>query len=149
MNTFTIYKLIKDRLKEIAPGFYYMGQYLKGKDNTSYVVPAIYIELPKYLPTTFERKVKVAKAAQIKIHLVTNAPYKNHDNVVQDSAIQEHQTKLNAIDKLMTGCVLKDAEERLISQQFIPVGTNAGNFEGLKVYSVLTYSVTLYSHHLL
>ena len=149
MNTFIIYKGIKQRLAVVAPGFYYLGQYLKGKDNTSYIVPAIYIEMPKFLPTDFQPgKVKIAKGAQVKIHLVTNAPYKNHENVVQDNAIQEHQDKLNDIDKLMTGWVLKNDQQKLLTQQFIPIGANVGNFEGVKIYSVLTYTTEFLSYHL-
>ena len=149
MNTFTIYKGIKQRVNSVAPCFYYLGQYLKGKDNTSYVVPAIYIEMPKYLSTDFfAQKLKVAKKAQVKIHLITNAPFKNTDTVPQDSALAEHQTKLDAVDKLLTGWNLKDSEQKLFTQQFIPVAASVMNYEGLKIYSVLTYTTEFYSRHL-
>lgn len=144
MNTFTIYKGIKQRLTAVAPCFYYLGQYLKGKDNTSYIVPAIYIEMPKFLNITFFGKVRTAKGAQVKIHLVTNAPYKNQDNTVQDSAIAEHENKLKEMDGLMTGWSLKDNNQKLLTNQFIPVADNVGNFEGVKVYSVLTYTTEFY-----
>src|SRR6266496_3912354 len=116
MNTFPIYKGIKQRLNSIAPCFYYLGQYLAGKDNTSYKVPAIYIEMPKYLPTTFyPGKLKAAKGALIKIHLINNAPYKHHDNIIQDSAIAAHENLLNSIDKLMSGWVLKGTDQKLFT----------------------------------
>lgn len=149
MNIFPIYKGIKLRLSSVAPCFYYLGQYLAGKDNTSYRVPAIYIEMPKYLTTTFNPgKIKVAKGAQVKIHLLTNAPYKNHDNVTQDSAIAAHENLLNEIDKLMTGFILKGTDQKLLTQQFTPVAANIGNFNGLHTFSILTYTTEFYSRHL-
>jgi hypothetical protein len=146
MITYPIYKGIKQRLNSVAPCFYYLGQYLTGKDNTSYKVPAIYIEMPKNLSTTFyPGKIKAAKGAQVKIHLVCNAPYKNHDNTIQDSAIASHENMLNDIDKLMTGWVLKGTDQKLLTQQFIPIGANIGNFSGMHIFSVLTYTTELYS----
>lgn len=145
MNTFTIYKGIKQRLSAVAPCFYYLGQYLKGKDNTSYVVPAIYIEMPKNLIVTFFGKLRTARNAQVKIHVITNAPYKNHDNVVQDNAIAEHEAKLKEVDSLMSGWALKNADQKLLTNQFIPINDNIGNFDGVKVFSVLTYTTEFYT----
>lgn len=149
MNTFPIYRGIKQRLNSVAPCFYYIGQYLTGKDNTSYKVPAIYIEMPKNLNTTFYLgKIKAAKGAQVKIHLVSNAPYKNHDNTIQDKVIAAHENLLNSIDKLMTGWVLKGTDQKLLTQQFIPVAANIGNFSGMYIFSVLSYDTELYSRNL-
>lgn len=145
MNTFTIYKGIKQRLSSIAPCFYFLGQYLKGKDNTSYVVPAIYIEMPKNLNVAYYNKVRTNKEAQVKIHLVTNAVYKNHDTMVQDSAIAEHENKLNLINDAMTGWSLTNPNQKLLTNQFVPVFDNVGNFDGVKLYSVLTYTTEFYN----
>ena len=149
MNTYKIYKAIKSRLAAVAPGFYYLGQYLKKSDNSSYIVPAIYIEMPKLLDVKFEAgQVQVAKEVTVKIHLVTNAPHRTGETVYQDNDIQDHQAKLDALDKLMTGCVLRDDKERLLTQQFVPTGGDNMNFEGVKIFSVITYTTDLYSYHL-
>lgn len=145
MNTFTIYKGIKQRLSVLAPCFYFLGQYLKGKDNTSYVIPAIYIEMPKNLSVAFFGKLRGSRNAQVKIHLITNAVYKNHDTVVQDSAMAEHESKLKQIDALMTGWSLKDVNQKLITNQFIPVFDSVGYFDGVKLYSVITYTTEFYN----
>lgn len=148
MNTYAIYKAIKQRLTPVAPCFYYLGQYLSGKDNTSYKVPAIYIEMPKNLATTFlPRKLMVAEDAQVKIHLLTNAPFKNNDNVNQDAFIAEHQAKLDEIDRLLTGWAAKTGAV-LLTNQLIPIASNNNNFDGVKVFSVKTYSSEFYSRHL-
>lgn len=149
MDTYTIYKGIKQRLNPVAPVFYFIGQYAKGKDNTSYKVPAIYIEMPKYLPVTFFKKIKTARNAPVKIHLIGNAPYKNHDNTIQDSAIAEHNNYLEQIDKLLTGWALRDGEGRLLTQQFIPTNNSNTNFQGVHVFSVVTYNADLFSYNLL
>lgn len=145
MNTFTIYKGIKQRLNAVAPCFYFLGQYLKAKDKTSYVVPAIYIEMPKGLTVTFFGKVRTCRGAQVKIHLVTNAVYKNHDTMVQDNAIAEHENKLKQLNELMTGWSLKDANQKLLTNQFVPVFDNIGNFDGVKLFSVITYTTEFYN----
>lgn len=145
MNTFTIYKGMKQRLSAVAPCFYFLGQYLKAKDKTSYVVPAIYIEMPKGLTIVFFGTVRTAKAAQVKIHLVTHAVYKNHDTMVQDSAIAEHENKLKQLNDLMTGWALKDASQKLLTNQFVPALDSVGNFDGVKLYSILTYTTELYN----
>lgn len=147
MDTYIIYKGIKQRLISIAPVFYYIGQYTKGKDNTSYKVPAIYIEMPKFLPVTFFRRIKTARNAPVKIHLITNAPYKNHDNTIQDSAIAEHNTMLKEIDKTLTGWAVIDGEDRLLTQQLIPTNSNNLNFQGVQVFSVVTYNADMFSYN--
>jgi hypothetical protein len=149
MNTYIIYKGLKQRLNALAPCFYFLGQYLKGADNTSYIVPAIYIELPKFMPVDFAPgKIQVAKGVQLKVHLVTNAPFSNSNNQYQENNILEHQAKLDAIDRLMTGFVLKDDKQRLLTQQLVPVAGNNMNYEGVKIYSVITYETDILSYHL-
>jgi hypothetical protein len=148
MDIYKVYKGVKQHLSTIAPVFYYIGQYTKGKDNTTYKVPAIYIEMPKYLPITFFGKIKTARSAPIKIHLITNAPYKSHDNTIQDNALAEHNNMLNGIDKLMTGWALRDEQGKLLTQQFIPTNNNSINFQGLTVFSVVTYNADLFSYSL-
>ncbi|PZP41219.1 MAG: hypothetical protein DI598_18495, partial [Pseudopedobacter saltans] len=74
MFTYNVYKAIKDDLKDIAAVFWYIGQYTKGKTNTSYRVPAIYIEMPKDSTVRFwGGRKKVIKPAPIKIHYISNA----------------------------------------------------------------------------
>lgn len=148
MDTHTIYKGIKARLSSIAPVFYFVGQYTRGRDNTSYKVPAIYIEMPKGMATTFFRKIETARKAAIKIHLIGNAPYKNHDSTIQDSAIIEHNNMMLEIDKLLTGWSLRDDQNRLLTQQLIPTNNNLCNFQGLHVFSIKTYTADLFSYHL-
>jgi hypothetical protein len=76
MFTYKVYKAMKLRLNGLAPIFYFIGQYNKGKDNTSYKVPAIYIETPKNNDLKFlGKKILTAKDARFKVHFISNAPF--------------------------------------------------------------------------
>jgi len=146
MFTYTIYKELKQQLTPVAPCFFYINQYLKSKDNTSYKVPAIYIETPKNNKVDkFPRQVKVLLQAQFKIHYISYAPFKSSDNAVQDSAILAHQNALTAINERIEGLVLKDAQLRLLTQQFVIKNVSEMNFEQMCIYSVITYTTDVYN----
>lgn len=140
MNTYQHYKGIKARLNSVAPVFYYLGQYLKGADQTSYKVPAIYIEMPKYLPIVyFNRVIKTSKNAQFKVHVINNAPFKGNDSSMQDSALQAHENLKKQVTDLLQGYILKDANSLLLTQQMIEVASSNLNYDGAHVYSIITY----------
>jgi hypothetical protein len=149
MFQYPIYKAIKARLGNTVPVFFYIGQYTKGKDNTSYKVPAIYIEMPKPTEIQFlSRKLVLAKGAVVKVHYISHAPFKSHDNTIQDSAIQAHENKVKEIDKLLNGWNATDANNKLLTEQLIPVNANMLNFSGENVASVIGYKTDMYSRHL-
>ncbi len=145
MFTLPIYKAIKASLSNIAPCFFFTGQYAKGKDNTKYIVPAIYIEVPKNLKVAYwGRGIRAARAVPIKIHLINNAPYKSHDNVVQDSALVKHSSMLNQIDTLLEKKHFSTESGRKLSEAFINSETNEHNYLGSQVVSIITYTTDLY-----
>jgi hypothetical protein len=139
MNTYNIYKGIKARLNVVAPVFYFIGQYLRGKDNTSYKVPALYIEMPKNLQINYFNRQAVARNAEVKIHLISNAPFKNHDTGVQDNSLNDHQAMIDEVCELLKHWALKNAENKLLTQQFTLTNVNAMYFDGMKVWSILTF----------
>lgn len=145
MINYSVYKALKVRLAGIAPIFYFIGQYAKGKDNTSYVVPAIYIQMPEANTLVFYGKKQLAaKNALIRIHYIHNAPFKNHDSVIQDSALAAHEAKVNAIYDKLTGWNATNEDESLLTQQLIPVGSAEMKFMGSHVVSVLTFRTEMY-----
>lgn len=159
MFVYPIYKAIKQRLNapeapQASPAllgnvFFYINQYLPGKDNTSYKVPALYIEMPKNSNLQFYgRKLLAAKNAPIKIHYISYAPFKNHDNAVQDSAIAAHENTLREIDLLLNGWNVTDANGRLLTQQLIPTNAAIMQYIGDNLISVITYTTEIYSRHL-
>ena len=157
MDVFIRYKAIKDRLigggqfsEEFAdqfsnnaldiPVFWYTGQYQKGKDNVSYVAPAIYIEMPKNLKIDyFPRKRQVAKDAIIKIHILSVAPYKSVDSAVQDAAVEKHQALINNVHDLLNGFEIKDVNNNLLATQFILGNDNPMNYMGTFAFTILNY----------
>ncbi len=149
MLLYPIYKAIKQHLGTEVPVFFYLGQYTRGKDNTSYRVPAIYIEMPKDADLKFYgKKLLAAKNVPIKIHYISYAPFKSVDNTVQDTAIATHENKLKEIDKLMDGWNATNLEGKLLTQQLLPTNSNTLNFDGTNVYSIITYTTEIYSRHL-
>lgn len=148
MFTYPVYKEIKDRLKHIAPVFRFHGQYNKGKDNISYKVPAIYIELPNNIQVQYNRKRKVGRGVIIKLHYISSAPYKHHDNDAMDNAYIEHESELKTIDKLMDGWEIKTEEGKLITEQFTQVNEVLISQVGENTVSVFSYKTDVYSDHL-
>lgn len=142
------YKAIKAKIAGTEPVFRYLGQYLKGKENTSYKVPATYIETPKNSEIIFfnGKRILAAKNVQFKIHYISNAPFKNHDNTVQEAAIEAHEARIEAIDKLITGFDFKDTDGRIIMQQLIPVKDAMLTFMDNHVVSVITYVTEVYNY---
>ncbi len=146
MVTFPVYKAIKEQLKEVAPCFFYIGQYTKGNNNTKYIVPAIYIEIPKDLKITYwGRGIRAAKDVIIRVHLINNAPYKAHDNVIQDSALAAHNAMLDEIDEALHNKHLSRAGTRTkLSERFLSSGNSEMNYLENQVVSVLSYTADLY-----
>lgn len=137
MRTYTHYKQFKAQLSFIAPCFMYFGQYLAGKDNTSYKVPAIYIELPKNVPVTYFGSIKTIRKAQVKIHLITSAPFKNSETI-QDGIISEHEAMLSLIDQVFNNKkFLKNG--KLLTEKMIEVNSSTLNYIGTNIFSVITY----------
>lgn len=148
MNFYSIYKQIKERLGNDIAVFYFVGQYLSGKDNTSYRVPAIYIEMPKKSNIDYYGKTQTMNDSIIKIHLITYAPFKNHENDTQDAAIAEHEAKIKAVDKLLNGWHAVENTDTKITEQLITDGGDLMQFKGMYLISVINYKTELYSHHL-
>lgn len=144
MFNFPLYKATKLRIKNIAQTFIYLRQYEVGKDNTSYKVPAIYVELPpNNSVATYKRKVRVAKKSTIRIHYISNAPFKNHDNTIQDSALAEHYNNLKAIDGLLQGWHAVSGDD-LLTQQWRLISTSEMRFLNNHVVTILSYSTDIY-----
>jgi hypothetical protein len=156
MLLYPVYKAIKQRLSAginppLGDGgvFYYIGQYLPGKENTSYKVPAIYIELPKDLAATFlPQKLMHAKDAIIKVHYVSYAPFKNHDNEFQEAAVEAHETKLNEIDALLHHWHVERPDGKPLTQQLLNRGGSFLKFQRMSLISVVNYKTEIYGHHL-
>lgn len=162
MDVFIRYKAIKQRLNgggEFTdtfsdvfdttgldiPVFWYTGQYQKGKDNVSYVAPAIYIEMPKNLKVDyFPRKLQVVKDAQIKIHIVSTAPYKSIDNAMQDAAVEKHMKLNEDVHALLNGFQIKDVNGQLLASQLININENSMNYIGSTAFTILTYKCEFY-----
>ncbi|MDI3319142.1 hypothetical protein [Pinibacter soli] len=145
MFTYPIYKALKEQLKNIAPCFFFINQYLKSKDNTSYRVPAIYIELPKKCRVdSYAKGVKVLRKALVRVHIISYAPFKNADNSVQDGAIAEHQKLIANVQDLLDGKVVRNLNDELLTQQFILKEANEMNYQEMCVFSVFTYSTDIY-----
>lgn len=145
MRTYGIYKAFKQRLSQVANTFYFMGQYLKKADQTSYVVPAIYIEMPRNISTTYFGRVKTARNVQFKIHVVSNAPHKGNDtNPVQDSALQAHENLYAAAIAALEHKSFKNGGDLFITGQIIEVGSSNNNYDGPHVYSVATLQCDMY-----
>lgn len=143
INMFQVYKLLKARLSSIAPCFRYTGQYLAGNDNTSYKVPAVFIELSNDLPIQyFPGGIQSAKCI-LKIHSVTHAPYKSHDNSIQDNSIAFHVNINVEIENLLSGWNIQAADGKLNSQQLIPANYSIGNTQGTIMFSVLSFSTEI------
>lgn len=155
MFLYPIYTALKQYLNDSfaenpIPVFFYIGQYKKGKDNTSYRIPAIYIELPKDNKIDFyPKKIMTAKEVRIKIHYISYAPFKNADNAQQEEAIQQHEATLKVIDKLLNLLVIKDAGNKNLTEQFVTDNANLLDFLDSAVVSVLGYKTQVYSRHLI
>ncbi|MBS1672121.1 MAG: hypothetical protein JST94_11860 [Bacteroidetes bacterium] len=145
MFTYNVYKKLKQEISIIGPVFYFLNQYGRNKDKTSYNVPAIYIEMPKQSKVdSLNRKIKVLLKQQIKLHYISYAPFKSDtDNIVQDNALAQHSATLLAINTLIDNLQLKDGDTSL-TNQFILVNTSELVFEDMCVYSILTYQTDIY-----
>ncbi len=150
MLLYSVYKQIKTRLNGLGiKTFWYTGQYQVGKANQSLVAPAIYIQMPADTNITFVGKeVKVAKKVPITIHYLSSAPFKGVDNAVQDAAIEDHEAKLKAIDKLLDGWNATDTDGQVLTQQLTEIKSNSLQYVSTNLVSVITYQTDIYSRHL-
>ena len=149
MFLYPVYKAIKLRLALIAPVYLYIGQYKPGKDNTSYSIPAIYIELPKNVPVNvYPRKIMSSAFVNIQIHFIGYAPFKNADNAQQEAAVEGHEAILKQIDTLLNGWNVKDTAGKNVTEAFGLDNVNPLNFEDKAVYSILEYKTQVHSLHL-
>lgn len=150
MIIYPLYKAVKNALSPIAANaFFYLKQYEKSKDNTSYKVPALYIEMPLNAPMQYYgKKLLSCKNLPIKVHYISHAPFKNHTNSIQDTALQNHANTVIQIDTILNGMVLKDANNKILSEQLIM--TNVAELRFLQgcVVSVLSYNCEGYARHL-
>lgn len=149
MFLYPIYKAIKAHLGPSVPVFFFIGQYLKGTGNTNYVVPAIYIELPKDLLVNFYPKKVMATKAPIKIHYISHAPFKNHDNDAQDAQLEAHDQKMKDIDTLINGWNVTDENGHKLTEQMVLANASLLNFTEMNLISVLSYNTEIYSRHLM
>lgn len=148
MFIYPIYKALKPHLTAVAPVFFYTGQYAAGKGNTVYRVPALYIEMPRDTASTYwGRGIRVIKNGLIKLHYISNAPFHQHDNTIQDSALQAHHAKLVQINNIIEGLALKNEHGRLLTQKFIAAGSSELKFTEGHVISVLSYRTELYNYY--
>ncbi|MCX6210114.1 MAG: hypothetical protein NTZ59_11635 [Bacteroidetes bacterium] len=152
MLLYPLYKAIKQHLNGLGiQTFFYIKQYEPNKENTSYKVPAIYIEMPNYRGVSinyYGKKLKSAKDCVIKIHYISYAPFKNHTNTIQDNLLQEHSNVLKAIDLLMDGYRAKDPANNELSEAMMNIETSELNFMANCVVSVITYRCEAYLRHL-
>lgn len=144
MKTYAVYKGIKSHLNAIATTFYYTGQYSKEKGNTSYLSPAIYVEMPKNLQVDyFPAGVKIARKAEIRIHCLSNAPFSGQDNTQQDAAIQTHDAILADIMETLEGLEVKDSSGRVIATGLIHTGSVPLSYRSMYGVSVLVFQCEL------
>lgn len=150
MLIYPIYKAAKTALAPLATGtFFYLKQYEKSKDNTSYKVPALYIEMPLNAPMQYYGKQLIScKNLSIKVHYISHAPFKNHTNSIQDTALQNHANMLQQIDTLLNGLVLKDANNKILTEQLLLINVSELRFLQGCVVSVLSYTCEGYAKHL-
>lgn len=145
MITYPIYAAIKERLKNVAPCFFFINQYATGKGNTKYIVPAIYIEILKNLNIVYwGRGIRAAKSVPIRIHIINNAPFRAHDNIIQDSALAAHNKMLKDIDERLENKHLHGNNGRKLSEVLLHTGSNEINYTDGQVVSIITYTTDLY-----
>ena len=146
MNTYAIYKLIKEELKSISAVFYYTGQYLRDKNKTVYKVPVIYIQMPVDIPIDYYGRIRCGRRAVIRLHYLSQAPFGSIENAVQDSAVNAHVTKVLEIINRINGAELKDEDERLICGQCIVTGIESVTFTETFAKSVIRVMADLYDY---
>lgn len=148
MITFPVYIALKQLLTPVAKVFPYTGQYQKGKGNTSYLVPAIYIEMPKDSPVLYTRGRRIMKPAITKIHYISNAPYSQGGNT-QEAYLEQHAVKVQQIDELLQGKTLKRMTGRevtgLLTQQLLLTSAAEGMYIDGHVVTVLGYTTEMYA----
>ena len=149
MILYPLYKAVKKQLEDTLgiQCFFFLKQYEPSKDNTSYKVPAIYIEMPNYRGVGVQyygKKLKYVNNFEIKIHYISYAPFKNHTNSIQDTALLEHHNKLIAINNTLEGFQAKTPSGVLLSETMWTFETSELNFMANCVISVIGYKCTAY-----
>ena len=144
MKTFEVYKGLKTQLQSILPVFRFMGQYIPGKENISYIAPVIYIEMPKTMKVDYlPGGVKIARDSEIRVHLVTNAPFKSHDNSSQDTAITDHELKESDLMELLEGLKITNHQGNIIATSLIHSGSESMKYHATCAVSIFTYKTEI------
>jgi len=146
MDTYNIYKLLKEELKSITTVFYYTGQYLRDKNKTVYKVPVIYIEMPADIPIDYYGRVRCGRHAIIRLHYLSQAPFGSVENAVQDSAVKAHASQVMEIINTIQGAELKDEAGRLICGQCIVTGIESVTYTETFARSVIRVMADLYDY---
>lgn len=143
MRVYSAFKALKARLQAKAPVFVYKGQYEKGKGNTSYVVPAIYIQMPgnfdiKHLPRA------IYAQGQIAVHVVTNAPHGTSPGQQAEANLEAHETLMVEVSALLDGFQAKDSNDKLLMSQLIVQPSTLVQVKDGIAFSVLRYNSEIY-----
>jgi hypothetical protein len=148
MVLYPLYKSTKAMLETLGiQCFFFLRQYETSKENTSYKVPAIYIEMPNYRGVAVQyygKRSKFVNNLEIKIHYISYAPFKNHTNSIQDTALQQHHNKLIEINNLLEGFRPMNANNELLAEGFWTAETSEMNFMASCIVSVITFKCTAY-----
>lgn len=147
MDTYAIYKLLKDYINDLGAVFFYTGQYLRDKNKTVYKVPAIYIQMPPgEMPIENFGQIRYVKGAQIRIHYLSHAPHGTLENSVQDSAVKAHASQALEIINRLSGSEHKDENDRLVAGQCIVTGIESVSYTETFARTVIRLSVDLYDY---
>lgn len=142
------YTQLKQRLSSICDIQYFTGQYMPGESEGTYTIPVMYIEMPKdviihHLP----KGITLAKNCTIKIHYLSNAPFTDTDNPVQEELLLAHEANLQEIDRLINEWNAVDNGEK-ITEQLIPKAAKLMELKRMTCISVINYETDIYSKHL-
>lgn len=149
MVLYPLYKAVKKQLEDTLgiQCFFFLKQYEPSKDNTSYKVPAIYIEMPNYRGVAIEyygKREKFVSNLEIKVHYISYAPFKNHTSAIQDTALQQHHNKLIEINNVLEGFRPKTIADVLLAEAFWTAETSEMNFMANCIVSVIGYKCKAY-----
>lgn len=140
------YRGIKAILKG-NPVFWDNGQARGTK--TLYKSPSVLIE-PKKAPSKilYFGKIAADRDYNVKITVITPAPFSDQDNDVQDAQLLAHRAKQIEILTLLTDVEIKDEKGRLILSALEWVGHVGPTFNGVNAFTEFTYKCEAYDYTL-